>query len=42
MERNNTLKRIEYWIKARLGKISFIDIEEKRDKIKQKQVFNFF
>ncbi|MCT1525563.1 FkbM family methyltransferase [Sphingobacterium hotanense] len=32
MERNNALKRIEYWIKARLGKISFIDIEEKRDK----------
>lgn len=32
MERNSTLKRIEYWIKARIGKISFIDIEEKRDK----------
>lgn len=29
MERNNTLKRLEYWIKSRIGKIAFIDIEHK-------------
>ncbi|GHE48839.1 FkbM family methyltransferase [Sphingobacterium griseoflavum] len=27
MERNSKLKRFEYWIKARIGKIAFIDIE---------------
>ncbi len=32
MERNNKLKRLEYWIKARIGKIAFIDIEVKRTK----------
>lgn len=32
MERNSNLKRLEYWIKARIGKISFIDIEEKHEK----------
>ncbi|MFZ4262286.1 FkbM family methyltransferase [Sphingobacterium sp. HJSM2_6] len=32
MERNNKLKRLEYWIKARIGKIAFIAIEEKRTK----------
>lgn len=29
MERNRKLKRLEYWIKARIGKIAFIDIEHK-------------
>lgn len=33
MERNNKLKRLEYWVKARIGKIAFIDIEIKRPKI---------
>ncbi|TDS16267.1 FkbM family methyltransferase [Sphingobacterium paludis] len=28
MERNSKLKRFEYWLKARLGKIAFIDIEK--------------
>ncbi|VTQ01077.1 FkbM family methyltransferase [Sphingobacterium daejeonense] len=32
MERNDKLKRLEYWVKARIGKIAFIDIEEKRQK----------
>lgn len=32
MERNNRLKRLEYWIKARIGKIAFIDIEHRVDK----------
>ena len=32
MERNDKLKRLEYWVKARIGKIAFIDIEEKREK----------
>lgn len=32
MERNDKLKRLEYWIKARIGKIAFIDVEEKRTK----------
>ncbi len=32
MEKNDKLKRLEYWLKARIGKIAFIDIEEKRDK----------
>ena len=32
MERNDKLKRLEYWIKARIGKIAFIDVEEKRAK----------
>ncbi|MGH2624665.1 MAG: FkbM family methyltransferase [Sphingobacterium sp.] len=32
MERNDKLKRLEYWFKARLGKIAFISIENKRDK----------
>lgn len=32
MERNDKLKRLEYWLKARLGKIAFITIENKRDK----------
>ena len=32
MERNDRLKRFEYWVKARIGKIAFIDIEEKREK----------
>ena len=32
MERNDKLKRFEYWVKARIGKIAFIDIEEKRTK----------
>jgi len=32
MERNDKLKRLEYWVKARLGKIAFISIENKRDK----------
>lgn len=32
MERNDKLKRLEYWVKARIGKIAFIDIEEKRRK----------
>lgn len=29
MERNSKLKRLEYWIKARIGKIAFIDVEHK-------------
>ncbi|MFD2968460.1 FkbM family methyltransferase [Sphingobacterium bambusae] len=29
MERNSKLKRFEYWIKARIGKIAFIDIEHR-------------
>lgn len=29
MERNSKLKRLEYWVKARLGKIAFIDIEHR-------------
>ena len=32
MERNDKLKRLEYWVKARIGKIAFIDVEEKRAK----------
>ena len=32
MERNNKLKRLEYWIKARIGKIAFIQREVKREK----------
>ena len=32
MERNDKLKRLEYWVKARIGKIAFIDVEEKRPK----------
>ncbi|WDF67784.1 FkbM family methyltransferase [Sphingobacterium oryzagri] len=32
MERNSKLKRLEYWIKARLGKIAFITIEYKASK----------
>lgn len=32
MERNDKLKRLEYWVKARIGKIAFIDVEEKRTK----------
>lgn len=32
MERNSTLKRLEYWIKARIGKIAFIDIEHQAQK----------
>lgn len=32
MERNDKLKRLEYWVKARIGKIAFIDVEEKREK----------
>ena len=32
MERNNKLKRVEYWIKARIGKIAFIEVEQKREK----------
>lgn len=32
MERNDRFKRLEYWLKARIGKIAFIDIEEKRNK----------
>lgn len=31
MERNNRLKRLEYWLKARLGKIAFIRLEQKRE-----------
>lgn len=33
MERNNRLKRLEYWAKARLGKIAFIDIEYRTKKV---------
>ncbi len=32
MERNNKLKRLEYWIKARIGLIAFIDVQIKVDK----------
>lgn len=32
MERNNRLKRLEYWIKARIGKIAFIGLEDRRKK----------
>ncbi|MGO1595715.1 MAG: FkbM family methyltransferase [Sphingobacterium sp.] len=32
MERNNRIKRLEYWIKARIGKIAFISIEQQRAK----------
>ncbi|MFD1768149.1 FkbM family methyltransferase [Sphingobacterium suaedae] len=33
MERNNRLKRLEYWIKARMGRIAFIDVQYKIPKV---------
>ena len=33
MERNNRLKRLEYWIKARIGKIAFIKTEYRCPKV---------